>query len=186
MGILHVQCEIYSSHLLPGVLFSWVEVMLHIGPVLKVPPMACVDVISFIPANSLKGSGYLVACQCERSQMKMARVLLFGAVFAVVASLCDVRLFPPLVFISMQMYKAHPCTKTLSSPRAEIVSFLTIISCIMSQIWMPRGPTVLPWILIPHSDRFISETPLQIVPLINRNDASIPTSLFPLPFPRQF
>lgn len=44
---------------------------------------------------------------------------------------------------------------------------------------MPRGPTVLPWILIPHSDRFISETPPQIVPLINRNDASIPTSLFP-------
>lgn len=95
MRILHVQCEIYSFHLLPGVLFSWDEVMLHIGPVLKVPPMACVDVISFIPTNSLKGSGYLVACQCERPQMKMARVLLFGAVFAVVASLRDVRLFSP-------------------------------------------------------------------------------------------
>lgn len=88
----------------------------------------------------------------------------------------------------MQTYKAHPstCTHTLRECHRsvslwlrEMASFLTIISCIMSQIWTPCSPTVLPWILIPHSDWFISETPRQIMPLINRNDASIPTSFFP-------
>lgn len=49
----------------------------------------------------------------------------------------------------------------------------------MSQIWMLRRPTIRPWILIPHSDWFISQTPQQIMPLINRNDASILTSFFP-------
>lgn len=39
-------------------------------------------------------------------------------------------------------------------------------------------PTSLP-LPIPHSDWFISEAPGQIMPLINQNDASIPTDFFP-------
>lgn len=59
----------------------------------------------------------------------------------------------------------------------EMTSF--IISCIVSQISSQRSSTVLSRILIPHSDWFISETPPQIRPLINRNDALISTSFFP-------
>lgn len=60
-----------------------------------------------------------------------------------------------------------------------MVSWLTIISCVMSQIGMLHSQPLLTWILIPHSDWFISETPQQIMHLINLNDASIPTSFFP-------
>lgn len=37
------------------------------------------------------------------------------------------------------------------------------------------------WIPIPHSDWFISEAPGRIMPLINQNDAAIPTDFFPFP-----
>lgn len=49
----------------------------------------------------------------------------------------------------------------------------------MSQIWMLHSQPLLARILIPHSDWFISEMPQQIMPLINWNDASIPTSFLP-------
>lgn len=97
----------------------------------------------------------------------------------------------PFFFISAHVniwYKVHQsthrntlgeCHKSVSSWLRGTASFLTIISCIMSQIWKLHSPTVLPWILIPHSDWFIFATPQKIMPLINWNDASIPTSFFP-------